>query len=150
MQFEKNIEYSQLKLAKIVEERQAFIRFVMCGSYYALDFQHVNEVVEIPVITPYPETIPGHLGVVNLSGQILPILDFTGEYIKVNRINSLQNSCLLLVVTFTKDNPFGLIIEHPRRVEAAKKLLTSSTINIDGLPVRILRQCDFDSKENES
>lgn len=126
-------------LQKEVVEQQAFIRFDMDDSYYALDIHAVNEIVEIPVITPYPIVIPGHIGVVNLSGQILPIIDFTQTS---NRLTT-QPDDLLLVVNFVNEHPFGLMIKRPRRVQVPKKLLVSSTVNIDGMPVRILEQHDF-------
>lgn len=128
---------------KEVVEQQAFIRFDMDESYYALDIHAVNEIVEIPVITPYPTVIPGHIGIVNLSGQILPIIDFTQT---TNRLPS-QPDDLLLVVHFVNWHPFGLMIKHPRRVQVPQKLLVSTTVNIDGMPVRILEQHDFSFME---
>lgn len=124
---------------KEVMKQQAFICFHMNDSYYALDIHAVNEIVEIPTITPYPIAIPGHIGVVNLSGQILPIIDFTQAETQL----TIQSDNLLLVANFANEHPFGLVIKHPRRVQIPQKLLISTTVNIDGMPVRILEQHNF-------
>lgn len=130
---------TSLPQKKEVMKQKAFICFHMNDSYYALDIHAVNEIVEIPIITPYPIVIPGHIGVVNLSGQILPIIDFTQA---ANRL-TIQSDDLLLVVNFANENQFGLVIKHPRRVQVPPKLLISTTVNIDGMPVRILEQHNF-------
>lgn len=148
--YHNNIEEKGSNKPEGTLEQHAFIRFNICGSYYALNIQYINEVVEIPIITPYPVAIPGHLGVVNLSGQILPIIDFTHEYSEQNNTDLLRASCLLLVVSFIKNKPFGLIIKQPHHVQVPTNLLETTTVNIGGAPVRILDQNDFEIMECQS
>lgn len=150
MQFNQIVGHFQHTASELVDEKNTFIQFTMCDSHYALDIHQVNEIVEIPVITPYPEKVSGYLGIVNLSGQVLPVLDYTGEHASLLNVSHLKNSHLLLVADFKEESPFCLIIKHPKRVEVAKKLLDSSNVNINGLPVRILCQSDFSFKENAS
>lgn len=150
MQFNTMMPHLDSFAAEQADLSQAFIQFSIRGSHYALDINTVNEIVEIPTITPYPEVISGHLGVVNLSGQVLPVLDFSGECSLGIQAQSLEHGHLLLVASFSKDRPFGLLIQHPRRVEVPSNQLQSKTINIHHLPVRILSQGDFEFKESES
>lgn len=146
MQFEK---IKKQFPGEIAEEKQTFIQFAMGESHYALDIHYVNEIVEVPVITPYPEIVLGYLGIVNLGGQIIPIVDFTGKYTNGITPYVSQNTHLLLVSDFRGNSPFGLIIERPRRVDVAKKMLRSTTVNINSLPVRLLNERDFHFKESE-
>lgn len=147
MQFEKIIKHYASDEINVIEEKQTFIQFVMCDSHYALDTHDVSEIVEMPLITPYPQRVPGYLGIVNLGGQIIPVLDFTKKYMQGHDAYVRQESHLLLVSDFNEHSPFGLIIERPKRVEIAKKMLTSMTANINNVPVRLLRVSDFQSKE---
>ncbi|MDR3443545.1 MAG: chemotaxis protein CheW [Legionella sp.] len=149
MQFEKIIKQFQFEPSALADEKQTFIQFAMCGSHYALDIHYVSEIVEVPVITPYPEIVSGYLGIVNLGGQIIPVIDFTGKYTNGIETYVIQNTHLLLVTDFSGNSSFGLIIERPRRVEVAKKMLLSATANINDLPVRLLSESDFHFKEIE-
>lgn len=149
MQFEKIIKQFQFEQSEITDEKQTFIQFSMCGSHYALDIHYVSEIVEVPVITPYPQIVSGYLGIVNLGGQIIPVVDFTGQYTNGIEMYVIQDTHLLLVTDFSGHSSFGLIIEHPRRVEVIKKTLISATANINDLPVRLLCESDFHFKESE-
>lgn len=149
MQFENIIRQFQFEESAVVDEKKTFIQFVMCDSHYALDIHYVGEIVEVPVITPYPEVVSGYLGIVNLGGQIIPVVDFTGKYTNGVETYKVQKNHLLLVADFNGNSPFGLIIERPRRVDVSLKMLVSATANINNLPVRLLDEEDFHCKENE-
>lgn len=149
MQFENMIQQFQLEASEVVDEKKTFIQFVMCDSHYALDIHSVSEIVEVPVITPYPEIVSGYLGIVNLGGQIIPVVDFTGKYTNGIETYKMQSTHLLLVADFSGNSPLGLIIERPRRVEVLQKTLVSATANINNLPVRLLSEHDFHFKESE-
>ena len=149
MQFEKIIKQFQDDGADVVDDKITFIQFAMCDSHYALDIHCVSEIVEVPVITPYPELVSGYLGIVNLGGQVIPVVDFTGKYTNGIETYRMQTTHLLLVADFNGSSPLGLIIERPRRVEVPQKMLVSATVNINNLPVRLLGERDFHFKENE-
>jgi chemotaxis signal transduction protein len=149
MQFEKIIKQFQFEESEVADEKQTFIQFTMCGSHYALDIHYVSEIVEVPVITSYPEIVSGYLGIVNLGGQIIPVVDFTGKYTNGIETYKVEDTHLLLVADFSENSLLGLIIERPRRVEVPKKMLVSSTVNINNLPIRLLCERDFHFKESE-
>jgi purine-binding chemotaxis protein CheW len=49
--------------------------FQVAGRSYALSLEHVVEVLRMVAVTPLPETPPWVLGVVNLRGTLIPMID---------------------------------------------------------------------------
>jgi purine-binding chemotaxis protein CheW len=45
------------------------------SAYFAIPMADVRQVLRHPVVTPIPLTPPGLLGVVNVRGEIVPLLD---------------------------------------------------------------------------
>ncbi|HEV8677972.1 MAG TPA: chemotaxis protein CheW [Stellaceae bacterium] len=57
---------------------QSWIVFVLAGERLALPMASVEAVAVPPPLAPLPHATPAVLGVGNLAGQIVPILDFAG------------------------------------------------------------------------
>jgi purine-binding chemotaxis protein CheW len=51
------------------------LTFVLGRERYALESRHVREVVRLVDFTPVPGTPPFFIGIVNLRGEILPVVD---------------------------------------------------------------------------
>lgn len=45
------------------------------GEVYAVDLRHVREVFEVDVITPVPGMPPALVGVTNVRGSVIPVMD---------------------------------------------------------------------------
>lgn len=54
---------------------ERFIRFSLGEEEYAMPLLRVREVIAMPDITPIPQTPPYFLGIMNLRGQVITILD---------------------------------------------------------------------------
>lgn len=57
------------------EASQNFLAFYLNEKNYAFQILKVNEVIVLPEITPMPKTPTYMKGVINLRGQIIPIID---------------------------------------------------------------------------
>jgi len=56
------------------EDYQAVV-FTLGREQYALPIQQVQEIIRMPVITSLPRKNPWYLGISNLRGQIVPLID---------------------------------------------------------------------------
>jgi len=56
-------------------ERLELLEFRLASERYALESRHVQEVHPLRDLTPLPGTPPFILGIVNVRGRILPVLD---------------------------------------------------------------------------
>lgn len=72
---------------------RAYLTFILGDEKFAIPVDYVQEVVELDTVTKVPQTPPYMLGIINLRGKILPLLDTRlklglpgGERTRKNRI----------------------------------------------------------------
>lgn len=53
----------------------AYIKFEIDDHLFATEISKIREVVDSWKLTVYPELCHGHLGIVNIRGQILPVIN---------------------------------------------------------------------------
>jgi chemotaxis signal transduction protein len=110
------------------------------GECYALSVDDVLEVAEIIDVTPVPGAQPAILGVANLRGQIIPVVDLAG-------LLGLEARCPpgRIVVAERGDRRVGLavetvtdvgVVEEPTEVVASSLLRGASFV--DGALVGII------------
>jgi purine-binding chemotaxis protein CheW len=58
-----------------VEGLAELVVFRLEGREYAFPLEHVNEVLGMVALTPVPEAPPWLSGVINLRGQVVPVVD---------------------------------------------------------------------------
>lgn len=68
------------RIARAPEKRHStadleLVEFLVAGERYAVESRHVREVLRLRNLTPVPCTPPFVRGVVNLRGQIVPVVD---------------------------------------------------------------------------
>lgn len=123
-------------------EEYALIRFMIGGSVFAVDIEKVLEVSEMLPIVRYPESAFGHEGIVNLRGNIIPVLNFrdqqAGSHLKI-----LENR--LVVLEFTPGRRFCAMVSSPKKVSLTHEIdnLSQEIVSIDGMPTRIVSEKDF-------
>lgn len=61
--------------ASQMDSSERFIRFSLGEEEYAMPLLRVREVIAMPDITPIPQTPPYFLGIMNLRGQVITIID---------------------------------------------------------------------------
>ncbi len=61
--------------AEQVDEQTQYLIFQLGGQEYALDILQVKEIVEFGSLTKVPQTPPSMLGVINLRGNVVPVIN---------------------------------------------------------------------------
>jgi purine-binding chemotaxis protein CheW len=54
---------------------QQYVVFTLATSSYALDIASVQEIIRLPALTQVPQALPYVVGITNLRGSIVPVLD---------------------------------------------------------------------------
>ena len=106
-------------------EAAAFIDFKMvtfslAEKDYAIDIMHVKEIAKAGRFTYVPNTLPFVLGVYNLRGEIIPILDlrlFFNIDVSTDNEKKMQNLLILTV----EDQTFGLVVDKIDKVVGVQK-----------------------------
>ncbi|MBQ1971509.1 MAG: chemotaxis protein CheW [Treponema sp.] len=96
------------------------VTFSLSGKDYAIDIMNVKEIAKAGHFTYVPNTLPFVVGVYNLRGEIIPILDmrlFFNIPIDTARKVDLQN---LLILRF-EEQIFGIIVDKIDKVVGIQK-----------------------------
>lgn len=119
---------------------KTMIRFSIEKSYFAIPIECVVEIAFPTKIIPYPEKFMGHAGVVNLRGNIIPVLCIGGTNCGVNLAGER-----LIVVEDEKNEKFCFRISFPKKITVSDSLLQGDCkiFDIDGVPTSILSKNDF-------
>ena len=97
-----------------MEQKQAVV-FELDNCMYGIDIMKVDEIIRMVNITPVPETDYFVEGIINLRGQVIPVINLcrklglnAREYSNDNRI----------IVTQSGDRKFGMIVDRVQEVGA--------------------------------
>ena len=96
------------------------VTFALAGKDYAIDIMHVKEIAKAGSFTYVPNTLPFVLGVYNLRGDIIPILDlrlFFNISVPARTDNKLEN---LLILTI-EDQTFGVVVDKIDKVVGVQR-----------------------------
>ena len=96
------------------------VTFSLADKDYSIDIMHVKEIAKAGRFTYVPNTLPFVLGVYNLRGEIIPILDlriFFNIEVPPRDENKLENMLILQV----EDQKFGVVVDKIDKVIGVQK-----------------------------
>lgn len=116
------------QLAQQLEEKKEnaalvdfkMVTFSLADKDYSIDIMHVKEIAKAGRFTFVPNTLPFVLGVYNLRGEIIPILDlriFFNIEVSPRDENKLENMLILQV----EDQKFGVVVDKIDKVIGVQK-----------------------------
>lgn len=86
----------ELNMVEENESSQKFLAFYLDEKNYAFQILKVNEVIQLPDITPMPKTAEYMKGVMNLRGQIIPIIDLRLA-LNMEKVEYDKQTCVIIV-----------------------------------------------------
>ena len=96
------------------------VTFSLADKDYSIDIMHVKEIAKAGRFTYVPNTLPFVLGVYNLRGEIIPILDlriFFNIEVPPRDENKLENMLILQV----EDQKFGVVVDKIDKVVGVRR-----------------------------
>ena len=125
---EKNVIQTAEQLNEALQEKKEaasyvdfkMVTFSLADKDYAIDIMYVKEIAKAGRFTYVPNTLPFVLGVYNLRGEIIPILDlrlFFNVEVEKRDEKKLEN---LLILTLD-DQTFGLVVDKIDKVVGVQK-----------------------------
>jgi purine-binding chemotaxis protein CheW len=79
-----------------VDAVNRYLAFSLSGEEYAVPLLSVKEVIGIPEITPIPFAPPHFLGIMNLRGQIVSVLDLRTKFGMKEAARSEESALIIL------------------------------------------------------
>ena len=130
--FEVLAQYERLSLAHASDTRQTLeapglwrgIGYRVGARLFVSSIDEINELLAVPVLTPVPGTQPWLLGVANVRGNLVPVIDL-GRFLFGARTQPTERTRLLIVrqaggsVALMVDEVFGQrTVDEQQRREA--------------------------------
>lgn len=104
-------------LMKMAEEQKQdelqLVAFCLQGEEFAVDIQKVREVLKLTQITPLPQSLDFIEGVINLRGEVIPVVDLRKRF----RIaGSNQSVDARIIIVEIEESLVGLIVDSVTEV----------------------------------
>jgi purine-binding chemotaxis protein CheW len=84
-----------MSVASITETGQ-YLTFRLDSETFALDISKVREVLDFSTVTKVPQTPDFMLGVINLRGNVVPVVDMRLKF-GMSRTETTVNTCIIIV-----------------------------------------------------
>lgn len=94
-----------------------YLTFSLAGETFGLGILSVREIIELPTVTPVPLTPPWVLGVINLRGSVVPVIDLAVKF--GHRPTELTRRCCIVIVEVrlhTELSLMGILVEAVSQV----------------------------------
>ena len=113
-----NVQSEQLNSAVADTDKEGkYLTFALGAEEYGLEILKVREIIGYMDITAVPQT-PAHVkGVINLRGQVIPVIDLRLKF-GMEEAEVTEETCVIVVEISQGDRSFstGIIVDHVQEV----------------------------------
>jgi purine-binding chemotaxis protein CheW len=105
------------EVSEVRSKAGKYLTFALGAEEYGLEILKVREIFGYMEITAVPQT-PAHVkGVINLRGQVIPVVDLRMKF-GMQEIELTEETCIIVVEIATSDSQFetGIIVDHVSEV----------------------------------
>lgn len=152
-------EAKTAELARLDSERRTgkYLTFTLAGEAYGIGLMKIREIIEMHPITPVPNAPQSILGVINLRGKVIPVMDLKRR-LGLQGGSAADRRCIVVVEVARKGDSLlaGLLVDEVSEVlfirgedieDTPASLLRSQTDYILGMAkiddrVRLLLEAD--------
>lgn len=112
-------EEAATEIKENIREKQEgkFLTFYLADEEYAIEILKVQEIIGILPITPVPNTISYIRGVINLRGQVIPVMELRVKF-GMEIVEYTDQSCIIVVQSL--GNRIGIIVDQVSEVTQLK------------------------------
>jgi purine-binding chemotaxis protein CheW len=94
-------------------ENEQFLTFAIEDEIYGIPIENIKEIISVPDITPVPLT-PNYLkGIINLRGEVIPVVDVRARF---NKPEKEYDELTCIIVIEHGDSVLGLIVDNVKDV----------------------------------
>ncbi len=110
-----------------------YLCFALGREEYAVPLLSVKEVIALPDITSVPQTPPYFLGIMNLRGQVISVIDLRAK-LTIKPLNSAETA---VIICDLKPNSVGVVVDsinsviNPSKDQISEKPEIQSQKNTD-------------------
>lgn len=97
----------------VTGQRTPCVVFTLASVEYGLDISHVQEIMRLPEVTPIPNAADYIVGIINLRGSIIPILDLK---LRLFGSSTVFNDDTRVIVLEFENKRTGFIVDEVSEV----------------------------------
>lgn len=101
------------------EDSKQFVNFQIGHEYYAVRIQNVREIIKLPHVSFLPSSGPNIKGLMNLRGNILPVIS-THKLFQVEPLENTSGEKLIIVMEI-RNSQLGFIVDSVSQVLELRK-----------------------------
>ncbi len=101
----------------LTEKEGKYLTFALGPEEYGLEILKVREIIGFMEITAVPRTPDYVKGVINLRGQVIPVIDLRAKF-AMDSTDVTEQTCIIVVEITTKDRKFdtGIVVDRVQEV----------------------------------
>ena len=92
----------------VIENKKQYMTFRSCDEVYGISLDNVNQIIGLQQYTSVPETEDYIMGLINLRGKVIPVIDVR---IRFGRETIEYTDRTSVIVIQVKDTVIGLIVD---------------------------------------
>lgn len=97
----------------VVSNDLQLVTFCLKKEEFAIDIQQVREVLKLTQITPLPHSSEFIEGVINLRGEVIPVIDLRRRF---GQDSGERNSKNRIIIVEVRDSMVGLVVDSVTEV----------------------------------
>jgi len=95
-----------------------FLTFLLGGETYAIEITKIREILTYPEVTILPNTPDWVKGVINLRGEVTPIIDLRLRFNTSSKDALIYNDTTIVIAVVTTDNRMlGIVVDEVSDIE---------------------------------
>ena len=95
-----------------VHLNRQFVTFLMGDELYGIDIFNTQEIIRIPDITPIPNSLDYVEGIINLRGDIIPVINLEKRFRMVTGIKDKKE----IIIIRSQHTKLGIVVNKVFRV----------------------------------
>ncbi len=96
---------------QVRDDNQQYLTFMLAGEEYGVDILKVQEIKGWDSVTALPNTPPYVLGVINLRGAVVPVVDLRSRFGLPNVPFDRTTVIIVLRVSADKERTVGMVVD---------------------------------------
>jgi purine-binding chemotaxis protein CheW len=100
-----------------MKKTESYIVFTVCNQSFCLSVRYVKSILELPKVFSVPQAPPYITGVVNVDGEVIPLID-AGIKMKMNGTITKENATIIVLerIHHAKSQKLSLLIDEVQEV----------------------------------
>lgn len=97
----------------LINDQNRYLEFELGGELFAIPLSRVREVIAVPKTTRVPDAPAHFVGLMNLRGQVLSVLDLKKK-LSIKSVDGVTEPAVIILDI--EPNPIGVIVDSVHRV----------------------------------